>query len=223
MTDVERKPWMSRPVCGAKTKSGRPCQRPAGEGGDILGYGPCRLHFGRTDPARRSAARQAARAEAVALGGQMDLEPHEAIQWCVNVTVAEVLFFDRKIAELGGDDLAGQATVEVTKTGGKDGETFETRTLPPALNIWVNARADSIDRLARFSKMAADMDTSERRTQLEEGKAERVVEVLRLVVDGLGLNPAQRALLPGLYERHLPRLDDVVVPAPKALIAGGRR
>lgn len=36
------------PLCGAKTRAGTPCRRPAGWGTDHVGEGRCKLHGGRS-------------------------------------------------------------------------------------------------------------------------------------------------------------------------------
>lgn len=66
-------------ACGARDRSGGPCQRPAGWGTDHAGYGRCKLHGGKTPNHQRAARRQQA-AEAVAsLGLRRDVDPNTAL------------------------------------------------------------------------------------------------------------------------------------------------
>ncbi|MGH2900705.1 MAG: hypothetical protein ACRDMZ_18665, partial [Solirubrobacteraceae bacterium] len=63
-----------------------------------------------------------ARAHVASLVGPVDLEPHEALQLAIALTAAEVRFFGERIAELGVDDIAGQATVSTTRRGAADSD-----------------------------------------------------------------------------------------------------
>ncbi|MFP5365152.1 MAG: hypothetical protein ACLGI5_20780 [Thermoleophilia bacterium] len=123
----------------------------------------------------------------------MDLEPHEALQLAIALTAAEVNYFSLRIAELGADDIAGQARVSTTRRAaagdaegeGDAGDVVEVRQLPPALHIWVKARADAIDRLARFSKMALDADVDERRVRVQEVQLDRLAGLVNSVMADL--------------------------------------
>lgn len=175
-----------RPVCGAKrTKSGgQPCQKPAGWGTGTP-YGVCRLHGGMAPAHRQAAAVAAARAHVASLVGPVDIEPHEALQMAIALTSAEVNYFNERLAELGVDDVAGQASV-TTRRRTTDGDgVVEVRQLPPALHIWVRARADAIDRLARFSKMALDANVDERRVRVQEVQLDRLAGVVNAVMRDL--------------------------------------
>ena len=107
-----------------------------------------------------------ARAHVASLVGPVDLEPHDALQLAIALTAAEVNYFSERIAELGADDIAGQATVSTTRraavaepeSGDEPGDVVEVRQLPPSLHVFVKARAHAIERLAKFSKMALDAE-----------------------------------------------------------------
>lgn len=206
----------SYPVCGAPRKraGGAPCQLPAGWGtDDHLGYGPCRYHGGQLPGVRGAAAMAMARDHVAALVGPVDIEPHDALRLAVALTAAEVEFFSSKIAELGADEIAGQATVRTTRrpaAGGADDEradevVVEERQLAPALSIWVRARADAIDRLAKFSKMALDANVDERRVRVQEVQLDRLAAIVNNVMRELiaaGLSPELRALAGDAFKRH---------------------
>lgn len=184
-----------RPICGAsRTKAGgAPCQKSAGWGTPTPGFGPCRLHGGMWASHRQAAATAMARAHVASLVGPVDLEPHEALQLAIALTAAEVNYFSLRIAELGADDIAGQARVSTTRRAaagdaegeGDAGDVVEVRQLPPALHIWVKARADAIDRLARFSKMALDADVDERRVRVQEVQLDRLAGLVNSVMADL--------------------------------------
>lgn len=210
-------------VCGAsRTKAGgQPCQKQAGWGTPTLGFGPCRLHSGMTPDQRQASAAAMARAHVASLIGPIELEPHEALQMAIALTAAEVHFFNERIAELGVDDIAGQATVTTTRRGAADdggesepaGDVVEVRQLPPSLHIWVKARADAIDRLARFSKMALDANVDERRVRVQEIQLDRLAAVVNAVMRDLaqaGLSAELRALAGDSFKRHRGLLEPAV-------------
>lgn len=214
MTGGEKVP---RPVCGAsRTKSGgQPCQKPAGWGTGTP-FGVCRLHGGMAPAHRQAAAVAMARAHVASLVGPVDLEPFEALQLAVALTAAEVRFFGERIAELGADDIAGQATVTTTRRaassepdGGEGeadgGDIVEVRQLPPSLHVYVRARADAIDRLAKFSKMSLDANVDERRVRVQEVQLDRLAGLVNAVVRDLvkaGLSDDLRTLAGESFKRH---------------------
>jgi hypothetical protein len=62
-------------ACGAKTRTGGECGKPAGWGTDHAGEGRCRLHLGSTRNHRRSASVELARQEIRKLGLARGEEP----------------------------------------------------------------------------------------------------------------------------------------------------
>lgn len=212
------------PICGAsRTKAGgAPCQKQAGWGTDHLGFGQCRLHGGMAPGQRGAAAAAMARAHVSSLVGPVELEPHDALQLAIALTAAEVQFFSERIAELGVDDFAGQATVRTEKTGGDTGPSSEVRQLAPALNIWVKARADAIDRLARFSKMALDANVDERRVRVQEVQLDRLASVVNAVMRDLqaaGLSVELRVLAGESFKRHRGLLETSVNGTAREVVA----
>jgi hypothetical protein len=208
-------------VCGAaRTKSGgQPCQKPAGWGGPTPGFGPCRFHGAMAPNHRQASAAAMARAHVATLIGPIELEPHEALQLAIALTGAEVGFFSERIAELGITDIAGQATVSTTRRGaasaeGEDepGDVVEVRQLAPSLHIWVKARADAIDRLARFAKMALDAGVDERRVRVQEVQLDRLAAVVNAVMRDLtkaGLSDELRMAAGESFKRHRGLLEAV--------------
>jgi hypothetical protein len=207
------------PVCGAaRTKhGGAPCQEHAGWGTDHVGYGPCRWHGGQLPGVRQAAAAAEARAHVASLVGPIDLEPHDALQLAIALTAAEVNYFSERIRELGADQVAGQATVRTERRGSGDGDeggdVVEVRQLAPALHIWVKARSSSLDRLARFAKMAMDADVDERRVRVQEVQLDRLAGVVNAVMRDLataGLSDELRRLAGDSFKRHRALLEPAV-------------
>lgn len=174
------------PRCGAATSSGGRCGQVAGWGTDHLGFGACKAHCGATPSGRQGAAFAMARAHVASLAQPQPIEPHEALDLALALTRAEVEYFTAKIEELQDQDAAGPVVSTHTRPRnlGKDGEDpsetiTETRRAAPELHIWIRARAQAIDRLARYAKLAADAGVSERRVRVQERLGEQVEAVLR--------------------------------------------
>jgi hypothetical protein len=168
---------------------------------------------------RQAAAVAMARSHVASLVGPIEMEPHEALQLAIALTAAEVQFFSQRIAELGADDVAGQATITKTRVGAGPAEdeggsaaegdgapdVVEVRQLAPALNLWVKARSDALERLARFSKMALDANVDERRVRVQEVQLDRLADVVNAVMRDLaaaGLSAELRRLAGDSFKRH---------------------
>jgi hypothetical protein len=154
---------------------------------------------------RQAVAVAEARAHVASLVGPVDIEPHDALQLALALTAAEVNYFSARIAELGNDEVAGQATITKTRAGASgdgDGDdkapaVVETRQLAPSLHLWVKARSDALERLARFSKMALDANVDERRVRVQEVQLDRLAGVVNAVMRDLqaaGLSAELRSL-----------------------------
>lgn len=181
---------------------------------------------------RQAAATAMARAHVASLVGPIELEPHEALRLAIALTAAEVQFFNERIGELGVVDVAGQATVSTTRRAagvgeGDDasrpaGDVIEVRQLAPALHVWVRARADAIDRLARFSKMALDANVDERRVRVQEAQLDRLAGLVNAVVRDLvkaGLRDELRALAGESFKRHRGLLEAPVNGTAREVVA----
>lgn len=223
------------PVCGATTRAGHPCQRPAGWGTDHVGFKRCKLHGGTAPSGRAAGAAAMARAHVAAMGGPIHLEVHEAFELAIAMTAGEVQFYDRQIALLRDDQVAGQATVTTTRLAAGDdrassddgddqagdddqaereprGTVTEVRQLAPALNVWVMARAAALERLVRFAKAAADADVDERRVRILEAQGQALAGVVNAVMRDLvaaGLAPDLKRLAGESFRRHAALLEAV--------------
>lgn len=145
------------------------------------------------------------------MGEPLDIEPHEALIVCVQITAGEVAYCTRRIMELNTTEYVGhpESYVEEETTGGEHGGGTKdvTKKGAPELNIWINARAACMDRLARFSKMALDAGVDERRVRLAENMASQLAPVLQAIFKELGLTAKQKGKAPEIVERHLMTLE----------------
>lgn len=187
-------------TCGAKARSGKPCKQQAGWGTDHLGFANCKLHGGLSPTGIKHAAGLQARHLAV----EVDMEPHDALLWCVRVAAGEVVFFTRKISELEETALVVESERVETDEGGEWGLKTKTVTSTDArLHIWVEGRAHAVDRLAKYAKMAVDAGVEERRVRIAETLSSELSDLLAAVFAAMGATPEQLQLARPIVHRHL--------------------
>lgn len=195
---------MSGELCGAATRSGGRCSKQAGWGTEHVGVGKCRLHGGSTPTHQRRAAREMA----VVMGAEHDIEPQDALLWCIRIAAGEVNYCSAQIAELEAADAVGHPVVEVERAAGDaEGTLVERRRQTVALNIWIRARQDAVERLARFSKMALDAGVAERQVRVAERYGQQIAQLLAGVLAELDLNERQQRRAPDVVRRHLVLLE----------------
>lgn len=229
MASAQRKPgkgpgqgrWVG-PTCNARNRqhTGR-CKRPAGWGTDHLGFGECSYHGGSTRAGRVKAAKLAGRVEAQALGAPLNIDPYDALLWCVRIAAGEVKYLTERVQAVHDESVAGPS-VTTTRSGDKKGTRRVERVERPAeLNIWIRARQEALDRLARFSKMAADAGVAERQVQLAEGLGALLATMIEGLLDDLKLSERQVKRAPAIVRKHLSAIEGsaVELPAPST----GRR
>src|SRR3954469_6467304 len=130
--------------CDAPTRAGGKCRKPAGFGTDHFGVGRCRSHGGNSPTHRRAAHRQMALAELPAMGGNIDVDPTEALLHCVKREAGRSGWLQLRVEALDPDG--------VEQVADPHSEVAEL----------VRLEAQSIERLARFAKMALDAGLDER-------------------------------------------------------------
>lgn len=203
--------------CGARKRSGGTCGRPAGWGTTHAGWGRCKLHGGSTPTQRIGAAKQEAAAAAIKLGAPIDINPMDALLWCVRIAAGEVAYFTMQVNLIQEADVVGKTkqVKERPLNYGKDGESEsitveETTWGLPALHIWVSARQAALDRLARYSKMSLEAGVAERQVQLAERYGELIGRIIGNILDGLLLTPEQQQRAPELVRTHLAAIEGTV-------------
>jgi len=149
------------------------------------------------------------------MGAPLDIEPHDALIWCVRVAAGEVGYCSSRIAELDEASalMPSQSIVDrpLKEESGAESATLrstETRTDNMAqLHVWIRARQDATDRLARYSKMALDAGVAERAIRLAEGYGEVLARMLTGVFADLVLTEEQQARAPDIVRKHLVLLE----------------
>jgi hypothetical protein len=172
----------SYPICGARTRSGQRCRRPAGWGTGHVGYGRCRLHCGATPTGEKAGQRQAAEARALELVAAEGLvpvsDPVAVLTGLAAEAVALVGTFRRMVAEL--DDVRYS-----TRAGGEQ------------LRAEVALYERALDRAERFSRDLAKLGLEERSVRVSEAQAELLVRLIEDVLTSAELALTHDQILGG--------------------------
>lgn len=198
---------MAGGLCGAKTRSGGSCKRPAGWGTNHAGYARCKMHAGSTPSGQIAGLTELARRRAAVMGRPIDIDPHEAILECIRIAAGEVKYASDQIAELEEAEAVGPVQTQrplKEEKGAENPEHYVTEYGPPALHIWIKVRHEAMDRLAKYAKAAIEAGIAERLVQLAEKQAELMAEAVRGILEDLGV--ADRPDAPKIVRRHLERV-----------------
>jgi hypothetical protein len=174
--------------CGAHTKRGASCAKPAGWGTPYR-HGRCKLHGGASPTHRKAAQRREAERAVELFGLPREVEPHEAL-------LEEVYRAAGHVAWLG--EVVGQLDTKrvvhgIARTGQlADGNrTVQGRA---AINIWVKLYQEERDRLVRVARAAIDAGVAEHQVRLAEGQAQQLARVITAVLTDLGHDPADEGV-----------------------------
>lgn len=182
-TEVRRRPvGLPARKCGARKKQGGTCGKPAGWGTDHLGRGRCKLHGGMAPSGRKAAQRQELQDFLSAAAPLLDVDPIEALLYCVRRQSAVVAWLKVKVAAV---DEAGQA----------------------ADNAWAQFEQEAVGQLARFAKMALDAGVAERRVRMAERTGETLASALEDALAEADLPPAQRLRVARAFSTRLAVLE----------------
>ena len=181
---------------------------PAGHGTSHVGYGQCKLHGGATYSNTVSSMKKEMTQKTPVMGLPLDIDPSEALLSCVRITAGEVMYASDRVRELEEADAVVQDRSVTETVGGKLGDSLVTQvSTSSTLHIWIKARQDAVDRLARYSKMAIDVGVEERLVRAAEHIGGLMGRVLQAVLDDLNLTAAQKAIAPAVVHRHLTVLE----------------
>ena len=184
---------MTAQLCGAKTRSGGSCRRPAGWGTDHPGYGRCKLHGGATPSGRKAAQREQARQAVELYGLPVETDPHQALLDEVQRTAGHVEWLGQIVRGLEERQLTRGVTKTVEHADGT--RVVEARA---AVNVWLKLYQDERDRLVRVAKAAIDAGVAERQVRLAEAQAQRIAQTVSAILRDLG------------HDLNDPRVRDVV-------------
>jgi hypothetical protein len=149
--------------CGAKKRDGGKCMLAAGQGTTHPGLGKCKFHGGSAPNSVKKAAREAA----VLLGAPKEINPLDAIIWCIKMTAGEIEFYTDQMAEL-------------EKT-----QWVEDTVMGQQMHVFARMRAEAQERLVKFSKDAIQLGLTERAVKLAEQYGNTISVLVRGILDDL--------------------------------------
>jgi hypothetical protein len=190
--------------CGAKTRgkdSHKICQKPAGWGTGHPGFGRCKYHGGATQSHHLAAYK----ADAIFMGAEKDINPFDAIMWCIRIKAGEVEWLSQKMQELDQKDW------------------IEESIFGKQMHLWQRERTAAIELLARISKDAVALGIAERSVRLAESYGASIARLLKGIHDDLQLTTAQKNMWPQIVRRQLILIETtqtIGVGAPNQVIEG---
>lgn len=198
-----RKPKVK--LCGAKTRSGKPCKRGAGAGTERPGFGRCKLHGGATPSGKQAAAKErAVELAALLIENAPPTDPHEAILLCLASAMAEWRFWESQMRDMSAEELTDRPRSEVA--AGKNGVIKDLRS-HEQYALAMRLRNDARDKARLYAKDAALMGVEERRVQIVEQIGGAIVQVLQGVLGDLRLTKDQLKRAPQIVHHHLQLLE----------------
>ena len=182
VTSDERPVLDDNRLCGAQTRSGGACRRPAGWGTGHVGAGTCKLHSGRSRSGEVAGRRALARrllADLGVLGVPVATDPVSALEGLLD--------------EANGNVIALRDLVRSLDCGTSDGKDTETLVSRFGRHPFVEMYDAERDRLGKIAKECAALGLEERRIHVAERESRALEAVLARVFDVLGLDTGQRA------------------------------
>lgn len=181
--------------CGAQKRRGGKCTLPLGWGTSHPGIGRCKLHGGTAPNHIKAAAKEEYRR---LLGNPIEINPLDALLWCIKLRAGEVQWLTERIAEL------------------EEREWFEETIMGKAFHLYVRERHHAMQDLARYSQMAISLGIAERAVKLAETYGELLARLIQGILGDLELTDEQRVKAPTIVRRHLIMMDGGPPPETEA-------
>lgn len=153
----------ARGKCGAKKRDGTRCMQYAGMGTTHKGYGNCKWHGGNMAVLKRAAAKE----QAILMGAPVDINPLDAMMWCIRITAGEVVFCTQQMELLTKD------------------EWMESTIVGKQLHLWSRERQKAVERLGKFSKDALALGIAERAVRLAEQYGHTIAKYTKGIMDDI--------------------------------------
>jgi hypothetical protein len=191
--------------CGGKLKKGRDgtCKRPQGWGTDHPGTGRCKLHGGCAPSSRIAGAEEIARQAVITYGLPRDIDATDALLEEVHATAGHVAWLREQVRALAPEALVWGVTETTDKQASEFPGTDTTEGAKP--NLWLVLYREERKHLLDVTKAAISVGVEERRVKLAETQGALLNDVIRRILDRLGLSGDQRALLPLVVPEELRR------------------
>lgn len=172
--------------CGAQKRGKGKCTLPSGWGTNHYGIGKCKLHGGSTPTQVKAAASEEYR---TLLGNPIEINPLDALLWCIKIRAGEVKWLSDRMAELDEKSWVQDTIV---------GKQF---------HLFAKERQAALADLARYSQMAVSLGIAERAVKLAETYGEMLAALIQGILADLELTAEQRVKAPGIVRLHLIRMD----------------
>jgi len=184
--------------CGAKKKGGGLCTLGAGWGTDHFGTGKCKLHGGATPAHIRSAVKDEYRK---LFGTPMEINPLDALLWCIKVRAGEVKWLSDRMAEL------------------KPEEFIENTMLGKQFHLYARERQKAMSDLVKFSQIAIGLGIADRAVKLAETYGQLLAAYTQGLLDDLWpyLSEEGRSRAPSFVRNRLLAMDAGTGPQSPAL------
>src|SRR5215211_1950433 len=166
--------------CGANTKRGAICGKPAGWGTPYQ-HGRCKLHGGASPTHLEAAQRREAERAVELYGLPRDVEPPQALLEEVYRAAGHVEWLGGVVRGLEQNHLVHSVVRTVQHPDGS--RTVEARA---AVNVWVRLYQEERARLVRVAKAAIDAGVAERQVRITEEQAQQLARVVSAIVTDLG-------------------------------------
>jgi len=188
MQRKRREEKRAKEMCLAMKADGTKCRKRAGWGTSHPGTGRCKHHGGSTVNHKAAAARQVAHEF---LGTPRDMNPFDAILWCIKIRAGEIEWLSQRMAELDKE-----AWVEQTMVGKQ-------------FHLYARERHRAMQDLVKFSGIAVSLGIAERAIKLAETYGELLAQFTKNLLNDLWphLDEEGRAKAPSFVRMRLLQLD----------------
>lgn len=163
-----------RKYCGAKTRNGGECKRPAGWGTSHPGYKTCKLHGGSMRNHVKAAQNEQALEAVQKYALPIKTDPHEALIDELERTAGWVAFLNEQVQA-----IEKVAQMRQLKGGGRDGIPEEVP------HIWIQMLAQERSHLLNVAKTCVAVGIEERRVKIAEQQGELIAGVVRGLLEDL--------------------------------------
>jgi hypothetical protein len=183
---MDREPAIDPRRCPAQARKGGQCKNAAGKATEHVGFGYCRFHGGMTPALQAHAAKLAALAAMPPTGGEIDVNPLDALLYTVRRAAGLALWY--------------RAKLEAASLEGANPEP------------WATLEAKALGDLNRWGKAAVDAGVAERLVRAAEHSAERIgaaVEAMftAMAAAGVELTPDARAAAVRAFTGQIAQLE----------------
>lgn len=193
-----------RLICGAKNKKGEPCGL-----GPVPGAKRCGRHGGKAPQVRAAAERRLAEEKAKnimtnavrTLGLPIDIDPGKALLDEIHMTAGHVQWLREKVQELEPEQLVW-GKVQTDQGVGPQGPV-DTTTEKAGPSVYYELYMKEREHLAKVCALALRAGIEERKVKLAESQGALVADVIRRILNALGLTPEQQALVPQIVPEQL--------------------